>query len=173
MLLLRFLWTMIRARFRERLGPMDESLLRLRVWPNDIDVNLHLNNGRYLTIMDLGRMDLVARSGILGQALRRRWYPLVGSAAIRFIRSLDPFQLYELRTRILGWDEKWFYLEQRFERDGNPVAIGWIQGLFRGKDGNVPPRELLRMAGSELESPPLPDWVNQWQSAMRSAGEGR
>ena len=30
------------------LGVLDEDTLRMRVWPNDIDLNMHLNNARYL-----------------------------------------------------------------------------------------------------------------------------
>ncbi len=33
----------------------------------------------------------------------------------RFCRSLRPFQAYTFTTRVLGWDEKWFYSELRFE----------------------------------------------------------
>jgi len=27
----------------------------LRVWPNDLDLNIHVNNGRYLALADIGR----------------------------------------------------------------------------------------------------------------------
>ena len=47
--------------------------LPLRVLPNDLDTNLHLNNGRYLTLMDLGRVDLMLRMGVMGELRRRRW----------------------------------------------------------------------------------------------------
>ena len=33
----------------------------MRVWPNDLDTNAHMNNGRYLTLMDLGRFDLMTQ----------------------------------------------------------------------------------------------------------------
>jgi acyl-CoA thioesterase FadM len=48
-----------------RRGPLDllgESVVRFRVWPGDLDFNLHMNNGRYLTLMGLGRLDLMARA---------------------------------------------------------------------------------------------------------------
>jgi hypothetical protein len=28
--------------------------VRLRVWPNDLDFNLHVNNSRYLALADIG-----------------------------------------------------------------------------------------------------------------------
>ncbi len=68
--------------------PLATSVLQLRVWPNDLDVNLHMNNGRYLTVMDLGRMDLLVRAGLWGPLLCHRWTALLGGATIRYKRPL-------------------------------------------------------------------------------------
>ena len=57
-----------------RLGPLDESVIHARVLPTDLDLNLHLNNGRALTLMDLGRVDLMLRMGVVGE-LRRALGP--------------------------------------------------------------------------------------------------
>ena len=53
------------------LPPLDvlgEDVLKLRVLPNDIDTNFHLNNGRYLNLMDYARTHMLARTRI-----RCRW----------------------------------------------------------------------------------------------------
>ena len=62
----RMLYVWILAYFRERLpvGPA-RSVLVLRVLPNDLDINFHVNNGRFLTLCDLNRMDLFIRTGLL------------------------------------------------------------------------------------------------------------
>jgi acyl-ACP thioesterase len=52
-LYLRLLWTLLRAPFKPRIVLGDTIELKLRVWPNDLDVNGHMNNGRYMTITDL------------------------------------------------------------------------------------------------------------------------
>jgi acyl-CoA thioesterase FadM len=161
-LLFRFLKTMLVSVWRRPIGPLHESVLRLRVWPGDLDLNFHMNNGRYLSIMDLGRLDLLARMGVAVPAMRRRWIPLVGTATIRFLRPLDPFEAYELHSQILCWDEKWFYIEQRFERRGITAAVGFVKGLLRGPDGNIRPHEVLGLAGSAVGSPPMPEWIAHW-----------
>jgi hypothetical protein len=46
-----------------RKGVFDESRVTFRVLPTDCDVNFHLNNGRYLAFMDLGRLHLTAQIG--------------------------------------------------------------------------------------------------------------
>jgi acyl-CoA thioesterase FadM len=110
----------------------DESTIEYRVWPTDLDFNLHLNNARYLSFMDLGRLDLLARLGLLKPMLRLKWTPIVGAVMLRFRRGLDPWMRFTLHSRVLGWDEKWFYLEQRFLKDGEVYASGLVRALFRG-----------------------------------------
>ena len=46
-------------------GLLEASRAVFRVLPNDCDMNLHMNNGRYLSFMDLGRVHLMAQSGLL------------------------------------------------------------------------------------------------------------
>jgi acyl-CoA thioesterase FadM len=159
---------LVAAVFGARLAPLGESVVRLRVWPNDLDTNLHMNNGRYLTIMDLGRLDLMFRTGLGRVIVTQRWRPMVGTAVIRFRRGLAPFERYDLKTRIVSWDEKWFWLEQRFERNGDVVAVGAIKGLFRDSRGNVPTAEVLSLLGV-TEVPQIPDWLLAWQRAEADA----
>ncbi len=161
---------LVAAVFGSRLAPLGESVVRFRVWPNDLDTNLHMNNGRYLTIMDLGRLDLMFRTGLGRVIVKRRWRPMVGTAVIRFRRALAPFERYDLKTRIVSWDEKWFWLEQRFERGGELVATGAIKGLFRNSGGNVSTAEVLASLGV-TEAPQIPDWILAWQRA--EAGSAR
>lgn len=160
---LRFIKVLLTAFFRQALGPLDESLLTFRVWPNDLDINGHMNNGRYLTLMDLGRLDLIIRTGMVRTVLRRKWYPLVGSATIRFRLSLGPFQAYQLKSHLICWDEKWFFIEQRFEREGEIIAVGWVKGLLRGRDGNIPSSEVLRSIHADIPSPEMPQAIRLWQ----------
>ena len=94
--------------FRRRIAPLDVSVLRFRAVPTDLDLNMHMNNGRYLTLMDLGRIDLMMRTGMGRLVIREKWMPVIASAMVRFRRSLLPFQKSELHTRLLCWDDKWF-----------------------------------------------------------------
>src|ERR1700733_3158837 len=90
-----------------RIHVLDEDVVRLRVWPQDIDFNFHLNNARYLSFMDYGRIHLMAATGILTPAIRYRWAPLVGSVSITYRRSLGFLAPFTLSTRLVCWDEKW------------------------------------------------------------------
>ncbi len=177
-LYLRLLWTVLRAAWSSRLGPLDSDRVRLRVLPNDIDAFGHMNNGRYLTLMDLGRIGLIARTGLGREMLRRRWYPLVRNVSMSFQRPLMPFASFSLETRVLCWDEKWFVLEQRFVQGERTVAIGVVRALIRAAKSktNVPTRDVLgAIAQADLEVPPRPAWLDALelaQAAMPGAPTG-
>jgi len=164
-LLLRLLYVIAAALRGPRLQPLDESVLTLRVLPNDLDANLHMNNGRYLTLMDLGRLDLLFRLGLVGELRRRRWNPVVASLAIRYRRSLAPWQRFELRTRVVGWDERWFFMEQRFSRGGELVALAIVKASFRGPGGRVAPQELVDATPYGIASPEIPEAIRRWEEA--------
>jgi acyl-CoA thioesterase FadM len=58
---------------------------------------------------------------MLRHMIRHRWRPAAASATIRFRRSLRPFQKFQIRTRLMCWDEQWSSFEQRFESEGGLV----------------------------------------------------
>lgn len=164
-LILRLLRTIFLALFGTHLDILDVSVMNFRVWPNDLDFNGHMNNGRYLTMMDLGRIDLILRAGLGKHFLTGRWMPIVASAKLRFRRSLGPFKKYQLHSRLLCWDDKWFIVEQRFMVNERSVAIAYIKGLFRDRKGNVPPSNVLLAVGHVDPSPPMPESVRLWMAA--------
>lgn len=137
--------------------PLAEARLPFRILPTDLDFNLHVNNARYLSLMDLGRVDLLNRLGLLRFAFRGRWLPVLGAVAIRFQRPLHLGEQVELVTRLAAWDEKWFYLEQRFERGDKVIASAWVKALVRGPEGSIPTPAVLAAVGATLDSPPLPE----------------
>ncbi len=167
--LLQVVMMFARSAVRPRLGVLEESRVPLRVWPWDLDTNLHLNNGRYLTLMDLGRFDLVIRNGLGRMMLERRWSPVLAAAMIRYRRSLNPFQRFELVTRIVSWDERWFFIEQRFERQGKVMAQAFVRGTFMGKEGTIPTNRLLEATGVAVQPPPMPPSLLAWQQAEEHA----
>jgi len=158
-LYLRLLRVLLGTLFIRRRPLLEPGCLRFRVWPTDCDINLHLNNGRYLAFMDLGRIHLIAQIGFLGKILRRQWVPVLTDAEIRFIRPLKPLQPFELVTRLLTWDENCFYIEQRFIAGGRLHAVGRVKGLFLSGRERVQSRTILEQLGLDLEPPADPESV--------------
>ena len=179
-LYLRVLWVILRLFWKPgSLAALEVSRLRLRVLPNDLDCNMHMNNGRYLTLMDLGRMDLIFRTRLYKAAQAGHWIPILNTAGIRFRLEMNCFQAFDLETRILGWDENWFTIEQRFilrggDKDGAVAAIGMVRGAFYNRDAKalVPVETVKQAIDFNGDSPDLPDYAVQWlgaQDALKTA----
>jgi acyl-CoA thioesterase FadM len=156
-----------RIRPLPRIGVLDQDCVRLRVWPNDIDFNLHLNNSRFLTFMDYGRFHALAAAGILDFALRRRWTPLVGSIDIVYRRSLPLWASFALTTRTLCWDEKWFYLEQTMRGREGLASTAWVKALFQGRGSNISPQEVVDLVQPGLTSPQVSESMRIWNELTR------
>ena len=161
-LYLRLLVLLIRLIGLPRKAPLEESRVGFRVLPTDCDINLHMNNGRYLAFMDLGRLHFVAQIGLLGLILRRRWGAALGAAEINFIRPLSPFQKFELVTRLVTWDEKYAYMEQRFEAGAALCAHAFVKGLFLDRGQRVRPPDVAAALGIAAAPPPLPEELRIW-----------
>ncbi|SDK70061.1 thioesterase family protein [Pseudomonas indica] len=161
----RLLVMLLRRPWRRPVPGLATTVVRLRVWPLDLDFNRHVTNGRYFTMADVGRMDYVLRSGAFRVALRHRALPIVGDVWGKFRRELKLFESFEIHTRMLGWDHKWSFVEHRFVKDQRVIAVVVMRGLFRGPKGTVPPAEFARELGLEEQSPPLPQWLYEWSAS--------
>lgn len=150
-----------------RLGLLEEDALRMRVWPNDVDLNWHLNNARYLSYMDYGRMHLLARTQLLTHILRARWTPLVGGVWVTYRRSLPLFARFTLASRLVCWDDRWFYLEQTFTSDEGLAAVGWVKGMLREPGGTVNPQAVLEKIEPGVVSPAMPETIAAWNELTR------
>ncbi len=167
-LYLRLLWLLWKLRSLQRRGLFEESRVAFCVWPNDCDLNLHMNNGRYLTFMDLGRVHLTAQSGLLREAWRQRWMPVLAAAEITYIRSLKPFARFDLVTRLLTWDDKYIYLEQSFECGGQLCAQAYVKGVFLHKGARVPNAKVLQAIGYAEAPPPMSEALQHWAALSAS-----
>ena len=97
---LRFLWLLLSSFWKKPLGILDESVLNLRVFPNDVDIT-KISNDRYTALMDLGRIDIGFRVGWRKAMTTKKWMPVVTFNTIRFRYPLKIFQKYQLKTRII------------------------------------------------------------------------
>lgn len=160
------------------LGFGDVSESRFRVWPTDLDMLGHMNNGKYLSIMDVARFDLIKRNGTWDLFTRECWYPVVVAQTITYRKSLNPWKRFAIESRILGFDDQAVYLEQRFVRPagnrsynpGSPeiYARAIVRArILRREGGVVQIAELLEKTGANVDELQLPDEVRAWGLASR------
>lgn len=140
-----------------------------RVHPHDLDTNLHLNNGRFLTLMDLGRLDWLGKTGLMWPVTRRRYLVVLGASQMVYLRSLQLFQRFQLYTRLESFDAKWFVMAQRFERGGRICAQGRVRGVFRRNNRTVPATQVLADCGlPDVRSPTPSAATEAWLQSLRT-----
>jgi len=164
-LLGRLLINLIAAIWRPSVGLLEKTSTPIRIWPHDLDLNLHANNGRILTLADVGRLDMALRSGLMFKSIKRGWRPIVASSTVRYRKPLAPFRRYDLESRVLTWDDKWVYFEHRFVRRGEVAVVLIVRGGFLGSKGMVSPETVNRLMGLDGVRPEHPVWLKQWQAA--------
>lgn len=170
------LWWRTLLQFLKRVhadaSPLDVVSTTFRVLPTDLDVYGHMNNGRYLSISDLGRWDLLRRTGLWPELRKRGWYPVVASSTITYRRSLDPWRRFVIESRFLGVDGRDVFLEQRFVVRGEVCAKLIIRGRFLQKTGgHVPMEELLALLSEDPTTFEVTEWMRAWakNSALPSS----
>ncbi len=155
----------IRNRTAERLPLLGTHGGRHICWPWDIDPWMELNNGRTLTLYDMGRVGLFLRIGIVPVMRENGWTGTVAGSSFRYRRRVRAFDRYELRSRMIGWDRRFFYAEQSMWRSGDCTSHGLLRMAITDRNGLVETARVAEAFGYTAERPILPGWVRAWIDA--------
>ncbi|GGP48144.1 thioesterase family protein [Shewanella saliphila] len=161
---LLFLW---RIGHCKRIDFLGTSKINYRVLPLDCDINLHLTNSRYPAFMDLARTYMIAEIGLMKQFLKNKWLPIVNAAEFTYIRDIKPFEKFTIETKIVGWDEKYFYIEHRMVTARGLHCIAHVRGVFMCRGKQVPLETLITAAGYTGDMPELPAEVVKWKQFLQ------
>ena len=134
-----------------------------RVWLHDLDVFGHMNNGRYLQIMDVARTEWMTRTGVLSAMWSYKWSAVLGGGLTRYRRSLKLFQKYQVRTQLIHWDERWFFFEHVFvDAQGRRVAVGISRAALRSGADWVHTSDIVTEVAAGATTPPAPEFLANW-----------
>ena len=162
----RLVKEVVKFRSAPRLHPFDTHISHHLCWPWDIDPWMELNNGRTLTLYDLGRIPMATRTGLDKVARAKGWGLAVAGASVRYRKRVKAFDRIEMKTRLLGWDARFVYMDQSMWVRGECTSQVLIRSaITQGKRGIVPPSEMAVALGLPGDSPALPVWVRAWIDA--------
>lgn len=160
--MMKDLWKSRRA---APIGITDTHRSRHICWPWDLDFWAELNNGRTLTLYDLGRIPMAVRAGLVPVLRKNRWGITVAGSSVRYRRRVRAFDRIEMVSRCIGWDDRFIYMEQSMWRGDDCTSHMLLRSAVTGRDGIVAPAQVLAALGPAMESPPLPEWVTAWIAA--------
>lgn len=162
---IRSIHALVSARKYPPLGLYDTHVSYHRAWPWDTDMFGELNNGRILTLFELGRWQSTVRLELLQPFLRGRNTLAVAGVSVRYRKRIPIFQKYRMQTRMLGYGERFFYVDQTMWQGETCMNQMLLRAAIRDKSGTVPPAAFLEQMGKTTEQPGLPGWVRSWMEA--------
>ena len=127
---IRFLITLVSAQYRSTLNIKDESTIRFRVWLTDIDLSI-MNHAAMMTVMEMGRIDFMVRTGFLKLARKNKWYFPSSSISVQFFRPLKMFERATLITKVFNIDESWIYIEHKVLKQDKIIAICVVKSTVK------------------------------------------
>lgn len=163
--IVRMIKEFIEHRNAPELPPLGVHVSHHRCWPQDIDVFMEMNNGRILTIMDLGRTILAKRVGLIDALRANNWSMTMAGVSVRYRKRIRPFAKFRVVSRAVTWDDKFFYLDQTIWIGDECAAQALYRSAITQSGKLLRPGEVFRYMGFEGERPPAPDWVQNWIDA--------
>jgi len=135
----------------KRLGKKDTlgytHTLHSRVWPGDLDIWCHKNNIKYVERCEVGRIALFSKNGLLSHCRQRNITVGFSSISLRFRREFKLFQPFKVESKLCGWDDRSWYIDQKFIGTNGFVHCQCISTLKlgrRGKAGSTTPGDILK-----------------------------
>ena len=159
---LRILIIIIRARFRKKINADEEISLNFRVWITDVDLSI-MNNTAMLAITELGRWDLIVRTGFLKYARTNRLYLPLASISAQFRRPLKRFQKFQLRTKVIYWDDKWIYISHRIVRKEKTIAVALAKTTLKKGKERIPFERVISDLNWEMKPKRRPEMIDGFE----------
>lgn len=121
----------------------------------------HVNNARYLELLEQARWDLITERGFGIEAIRSsRTGPTILEINIRFLRELGPREVIVIRTEMLSYERKIGKLRQQMLKSDGSVACEAVFtiGLFDVERRRLvePTPAWAHAIGLDLPTAPLP-----------------
>ena len=161
----RLFWQLFVGRNDQPLGLTDTHVSSHICWPWDLDIWSELNNGRTLSIYDLGRIPLANRVGLTRILRENRWGLTMAGASVRYRRRVRMFDKIEMHSRAVSWDDRFIYLEQSMWVRGEATSHILYRTAVTSRDGIVPTERVIAAFGLTVSRPEMPDWVEAWIAA--------
>jgi acyl-CoA thioesterase FadM len=163
---IRLVWQLWKHRKDTPIGVTDTHVSHHICMPWDLDFWNELNNGRTLTLFDMGRLPLAARAGLIGALRKGGWALTMAGCSVRYRKRVRGFDRLIMKSRCLCWDERFMYLEQSMWRpDGTCTSHVLYRSAVTGRDGIVPIAKVIETLGYDGPTPEIPEWVAAWIAA--------
>jgi len=134
----------------------------------DVDIFIrHMNNARYVRELDFARFHYYALTGLYEEIKKSKGGAVQGASSVRYRRTIPIFTSYRVETKLVWWDEKAIYLEQKFITN----ADNFVRAIASSKQciTNVNVMELMKKFTNER--PTAPEELEIWLNAIEVSSQ--
>lgn len=161
---IRFALIMMTILFKKPGEIMDEYSLSFRAIPFlDTDFKRFFTQS-YAALTALGRWHYVFNSKFRSAAIQKKWIPITSAETFTFRKPIFWFDKVTLKTQILCWNEKCFFVKQTFLVKNEIRAFAYSEGSVRTLKGYISPQQAFSDLGSAVQSPQIPSDIQAWYS---------
>ena len=116
--------------FWEKIRPTSELTRTRRVNLLDCESFRFMANSKYFYYMDLIRYEVVFRSKLYDNTVKKGMFGVLATQKIIYKKPLKMFVKFDITLKLEGSDEKWVYHRQVFKQNGQTCAIGFTKAGF-------------------------------------------
>lgn len=163
----RFILALFFALFYKRSSSLLATTTRtFRVWPHDIDINVHLTAARYLSFGDLARMGWMVDNRILWKFFTKGYQSVINAQEITYIREFRTFSKVIVEIQLVSWDDKYSYFEQRYFCGDRLYAIGHARSAMLTSRKVVTPQSVYDALALNVQSPAESEIIADWKETL-------
>jgi len=113
--------------------------------------------------LEKARWDHSIQTDTFNLLLKNKLNFIVAGVEVGYIREIRLFKKFDVETTYLGWDEKYFYLEQKCVADGKLCNYSLVKAVFTQKGKVVSPSEVMDIIPVEQRPQQLPEHMQIWK----------
>lgn len=163
--IIRTLNTFRKAKKAAPLRFTDISKTQFYCRPWDIDMFMEMNNGRILTLYDLGRFDLAIRAGLMEQLKANGWGLVVAGSTVRYRKRIRMFDKVTIHSQVTGIDDKWIYISQSMWVGDSPCSSILLRTGVTEKGKVISPEHVKKAMGVESIAFEPSEFLTSWVEA--------
>lgn len=145
---LHIIYIFIGSRFFWKTVNLESNLTRnRRVSILDCEAFRFMANSKYFYYMDLIRFEILFRSDLYKNTIKKGMFPVLGSQKIIYKKPLKRWTKFDITLVIEGWEDNWVYHRQIFKQNDEIYAIGITKVGFWKKHKIQDMRKIIADSG--------------------------
>lgn len=157
--------TLSKAKKQPPLKTGDTCTTSFMCMPWDIDPFMEMNNGKILTLYDLGRFAVADRIGLTAILKSRQWGMVVAGSTVMYRKRIRMFDRVTMHTQVTSYDDRWIYITQSMWLKGEPASSVLLRMGVTEKGRVISSdvyKDVLNLDTLQSDSQ---QWVDSWVSS--------